>query len=458
MYRPSRLDGPPPLDIPGAYAEASGSEETTAPGIDRWWQMFGDDHLNSLVQKALSDNFDLRQAWSRLDAANALAEVAGASLWPQINLAAGASKSHTVVTAGGRRTSVRSDSRTATPAASYEIDLWGRLRSQRSAAELDAQASRSDLDAAAITLSASVTDVYFSLLEQRERRALILQQSKANETFLELTRLRFSQGQASALDVYQQQQQTAATTAELPLVESRLKVSQHQLAVLLGRTPGTDLTGARADMPALPPLPATGLPASLLTLRPDVRAAHIRVAAADQRLAAAIADRFPAVALSASLPFQATHTADLFRDFVWSIGANLSVPVVDGGRRRAEVDRNRAVKQERLDAYAATLLNALREVEDALVQERQQVAFLARVDEQVDLAQSTLREARSRYANGLSDYLNVLTALRSLQVLELRQIQERKHLLDYRVALCRALGGTWTNELTPPDREAGDTR
>ncbi len=139
----------------------------------------------------------------------------------------------------------------------------------------------------------------------------------------------------------------------------------------------------------------------------------------------------------------------MFVEFVWSIGASVSAPIVDGGMRRAEADRNRAVVTQRINNYASVLLAALQEVEGALVLERQQRSYLRRVDEQVKIARETLREARVRYVNGLSDYLPVLTALRSLQQLELLQLSQNRLLLEHRVRLYRALGGSWMNELEP---------
>lgn len=449
IYRP-RKSAAPPVDLPERFSEASEIDAVLAqaqPSPDRWWEAFGDDKLNELILRGLSDNFSLRQAWARLDAAIALARIEGAARWPQLNLDAGAARDVRAVDYGGGYVSFRTRRKAVTPAASYEVDLWGKLRFGTAAARLEARAGRRDLDAAAMTLAANVADVYFAIIEQHARIDLINQQSEVNKTYLDLTKLRFGHGQASALDVYQQRQQAALVSAELPLVKSRLEVLEHQLAVLLGQTPDTDLGVGRAVLPDLPAAPPAGIPAELLKRRPDVRAAELRAVAADHRVAAAIADRFPSLRLNASMPFQAAHFSNVFRVFVWSISAGLSAPIVDGGRRRAEVDRTRAVVAERMNNYAAVLLAALQEVEDALVQERRQLAYLERVDEQVKIAHETLREARASYVNGLGDYLPVLTALRALQQLELLQLREKKRLLEHRIQLYRALGGSWMSEL-----------
>ena len=443
-----REEAAAPVSVPEAWAEAVPAAEAAQPAPDKWWTAFEDERLDGLVAQALADNLSLKTAWARLDAARALARIEGSRLWPQVDLGVAAGHSHTASPAG--EGTVRSDTRSATPAAAYEVDLWGRLRSLRSAAELDAQASRADLDAAAMTLAANVAGLYFQILEQRAQLGVINRQLKTNNTFLDLVNLRFQQGQAVAVDVYQQRQLVARSRAQLPLVHAQLRLREHQLAVLLGQSPGTDVAGDAAELPGVPGLPATGVPSGLLKRRPDMRAAELRIIASDHRLAAAIADRFPSVRLTASLPFQAAKSAEVFKYFVWSLAGGASVPLVDGGRRVAEADRNRAVLRQNLNGYADTILTALREVEDALVQERRQAEYLTRVEEEVSIARDTLRESRSRYVNGLTDFLPVLTALRDVQRLELTIVAQRRLRLGYRVDLYRALGGSWMKNLTPP--------
>jgi len=444
----------PPVDVPASFVEAPEvhpSEQQVGP--DRWWEAFGDEKLNGLVEGALSDNFNLRKAWSRLEAAQATARMQGANLWPQLNLEAGISRTRSVVSTAGVDRTVRTNRRSVMPAASYEVDLWGRLRSLRAAATLDAAATRADLDTAAMSLAAALAEVYFSIIEQRARQELIEQQLKVNRTFLDRVRQRvvLEPDKVSALDVYQQEQQVAATEAKLPLVKMRRQVLEHQLAVLLGRPPGSVAEAEGSDIPDLPASPAAGVPSRLLKRRPDIRAAELRVLAADHRIGAAIADRFPSLSLSAALPFQAEHASDIFNDFVSSIAASVSLPVIDGGRRAADIERNRALMTERLDDYASVLLAALQEVEDALAQELRQAEYVKQVDAQVALAVKTHREARTRYLVGVSDFLRVLTAEQDLQRLELLRISEKKRLLSYRLQLYRALGGSWMSELAPPE-------
>jgi NodT family efflux transporter outer membrane factor (OMF) lipoprotein len=442
---------PPPVAVPEDFSQ-SGHPKTY---VDRWWRSFEDPALDGFVDQALSDNLDLLQAWARLEQATALARQAAAGHWPEIAIETGYGKSQSNFSGGDRlgSFSVTAERIPLTIGAAYEVDLWKRIASQKRGAVLDKEATREDTESIAMTLAAQVAEAWFSLVEQGAQKRLLSQQQETGQTFLELTRLRFSQGLASALDVYQQRQQLAATRAEVPLVESRREVFRHQLAVLVGNPPRALRPPARNAMPNLPPLPPTGLPTEILARRPDVRSAHLRLAAADHRVAAAVADRLPALRVGGETGYESRDSGDienLFDNWIWSVFANITWPVFDGGRRKAEVDRNKAVVKEQLSVYGQVVLRALQEVEDALIQERKQAEFLIELERQVQLARDTLREARMRYANGLSDYLPVLAALESLQTVERSQIVAQRQLLSYRVQLYRALGGSWTLELEAP--------
>ncbi len=442
---------PPPVQIPEGFS-ASGSPKAQE---ERWWVTFEDPALDGYVEQALEDNLDLAQAWARLEQATALARQAAAGLWPEISLEAGYSRSKSNFSGGSRlgTFSVTTERIPLTIGAAYEVDVWKRIASLKRGAVLDMEATREDLEAIAMTLAAQVAETWFSLVEQNAQKRLLEEQQETGQTFLELTRLRFSQGLASALDVYQQRQQLAATVAEFPLVESRREVFRNQLAVLVGDPPLALVPPERDTLPALPPLPPAGLPSDLLTRRPDVRSAQLRLAAADHRVAAAVADRLPALRIGGETGYESQDSDEienLFDNWIWSVFANITWPVIDGGRRKAEVERNKAIVKESLGFFGQVILGALQEVEDALIQERKQAEFLIELEKQVQLARDTLREARMRYANGLSDYLPVLAALESLQTVERSQITAERQLLSYRVQLYRALGGTWTLALESP--------
>lgn len=434
----------PPVAAEGGFARTG-----DAVASERWWESFQDPGLNRAVDGVLTGNLDLRRAWARLEQASAILDGADASYWPQINANAELRRNRQAFPFGA----FLNTSYPLGLSASYEVDVWGRVAASSNAAELEFEATRQDLEAAAMTLAAQVTEAWFNLSEQHAQVALAKSQIDANRTALELVELRFEQGLVSALDVYQQRQLLVGSEAQLPLAEGRLEVARHQLAVLLGRPPREATAAPAGALPDPPPLPATGVAADLLERRPDLRAAAFRVAAADYRVAAAIANRLPTIRLSASTGFNAFWDASPFSNWIWSLAAGLTAPIFDGGRLSAEQDRNEAVMKELVAGYGQTLLVAMREVEDALVQEDTQRRHLEQLVVQTEVASAALREARERYTAGLSDYLPVLTAMSAHQAAQRSELAARRLLLSYRVQLHRALGGHWTQALSPPEEE-----
>jgi NodT family efflux transporter outer membrane factor (OMF) lipoprotein len=282
-------------------------------------------------------------------------------------------------------------------------------------------------------------------------------QLATNLTYLELVELRFRKSMVSALDVYQQKQIVERVKAEIPLVEAQEQLLLHELALLLGKPPRAAIQISSETLPSLSEIPATGLPADLLAARPDVRSAGLRLQEADWRVAVARADRLPAISLSANAGYEAAQLDLLFNNWILKLAGNFSAPVFDAGRRRAEVDRTRAVVDERLAKYRETVLTAIKEVEDALVSESKQREHIKALEMQTEAARKALEQAVLRYRKGIASYLPVLTQLLTVQGLERDLIQRQSELVIDRVSLYRALGGTWTQALRPDEgsNEAG---
>lgn len=447
----------PPVEMPESYEDEDGQaqledDEEPSQALGRWWKRFDDPELNVLMRRTLTENFDLHAAWARLKQADAAAVQAGAPLLPSLSGSVSARRNRFLFAGAfsGQATAVE-----ASIAASYEVDVWGKLHARAKAATLERDAARDDLESVAMTLSANVATTWFDLILQQARRELLEKQLETNELFLELVTLRFEQGQTAALDVYQQRQQVAATRSQLVLVTSAEKALRHQLAVLTGQAPGTLDVSAPDDLPQVPPVPEQGVPADLLFNRPDVRAARRRVAATDHRVGAAIADRFPALQLTASASLQHNSLSEQVLSPLWNLLADLMVPIFEGGRRRAEVERLKGVLHERVANYGNTVVTAIMEVQNALIREQQRRLSVEHLEEQVDASEKQLREARSRYSHGLSDYLPVLTALRTLQSAEQSLLEARRQLLTHRVDLYRAMGGDWPAMLERPVHRKG---
>ncbi len=446
----------PEVPVSNTYHHALDGERV----IGQWWQEFNNPALNTTVASALDNSLDLRQLWSRLAQAYAQARIEGAEVFPWVDLGGGAARTHQVDRdprdpfsgrAGSSTRITHTDRYFVSTGLSYEIDVWQRIAARRRAATLEYQASRQDLEASALLLTGSVVDAWFILQEQKALLALLQEQIEISQELLDLTEVRFGVGAGSAVDVLQQRQQLEATRAEIPIVRSRLNTAYNQLAVLLGTTPGAlDTRIPDGVLPDLPPFPQLGEPATLLVSRPDLRAAQLRLQAADFRVATAVAERLPRLVLDLSYEFSARSFSTVFRQEVGSLVGNLVAPVIDGGLRRNQVVRHKALTQELLDRFGQQYLQALLEIEDALVRERFQVELIANLESQIGLARSTLRESQSRYVNGLINYVTVLLAVQSLQGLQRRLISEKRFLLSNRAGLYRALGGHWTSELTAP--------
>ncbi len=424
--------------------------ERQAPVPDRWWQSFGDAQLDQLITQALAGNFSIQEAWARLKQVRAVAARSGALLYPDLFLEADGNAYRSQTDTGSSRTRLSGENYGLGVVSSYEIDLWGRIRSQQEADLLAAQAGRQDLSTAAMTVAADIAKNWIQAIAIQAQLHLLQQQLKNNQTFLQLVELRYRKAMVSSLDVYQQRQVVEQTRSLLPQYQERQSLLYNELALLLGKPPGSAIAVSQTDLPTLGPLPETGIPADLLARRPDIRSAGLRLYASQWRVAEARANRLPSIRLTAAAGYDSGGLEQLFDNWLLNLAGNLSAPLFDGGRRLAEVDRTQAVADELLTAYRRVVFTAVKEVEDALVRENKQRAHLTILDVQIETARRALEEAGRRYLNGVQDYLPVLTQLLTLQGLEQDRIQRQADLLISRISLYRALGGGWADKLAEP--------
>jgi len=438
---PDRSTSPP--DLPERFSLG----DVGATPEQRWWLGFSSPQLNTLIDAALAGNLSLRAQWARLEKAQAKAVQAGSTLYPSLSGDASASYAKTDSDSGG---SSEERSYSLGLAASYELDLWGRVRAGRIAADLNAAASREDLHAAAMTVAAEVATRWIALIAAQEEKDLLLKQLATNQTYLELVELRFQKSLASALDVMQQRQLVKRVQAQIPLIEMQERILHNELAVLTGRMPQELPDLSRETLPFLHDPPAGGVPAELLKNRPDIRAALNRLQAADQDLVVAQADRLPAIRLTGSAGYKGSEADHIFDNWLLNLAAGLTAPLLDGGRRRAEVEISTATVREQLSLYREVVITAVKEVEESLIREEKTREHIMQTEKQLDAAETALTEARARYVNGLIDYLPVLTQLLSVQGLEIDLVARNQDLLGARISLYRALGGTWADTLPPP--------
>ncbi|EMI18482.1 RND efflux system, outer membrane lipoprotein, NodT family [Rhodopirellula maiorica SM1] len=412
------------------------SQSGDLPVSERWWHEFGDPALDYHINQALESSFTLAAARQRLRAARAVARREASDLFPDVN---------GVADIGG----------TFGPGAdlqnfvfgfeaAYPLDLWGQIESRVEAERLRAAATQQDYRTVALTLSAEITRTWFSLIEAHAQLGLLDEQIKTNRTGLLLQESRFGLGLIRSPDVLRQRQLVEATLEQEVVAKARIEVLEHQLAVLVGQMPQSAQYDPGTKLPALPPLPATGLPSELLQRRPDVRRDYLAFAAADHDLAAAISDQYPRLSLTGSLLNVADSPETIFRDWFVSIGGQLIAPLIDGGQRKAEVARTSAVVCELFNRYGQTMLIAFGEVEDSLARERYQIERLGHLEKQLELARQAADQLREQYLlEPDTDYLAVLTAITAQQRLQREMLAAQLELRLIRVTLYLALAGSF---------------
>lgn len=435
---------PLPAVLPAEYAGTSAPSQSLTEG-ERWWEGFNDPQLNALMDEAFAANLDLRQAYARLEQVESLLGISVAAQRPALDLSAAGGRSRQSVPPTG---SLTADSYRLSLPASFEIDLWHKLASRSEAARLDFGASREELKGLYLSLSAQLADLYYLVVEQRAQLALTDHTIAAFSDTLERVEHRYREGLVPALDVYQSRQNLASARSRRPQFENVLASAEHALAVLLGRYPGPGSVQEPLELPQVLPAFPVGLPSQLLARRPDVEGRLLHLRASDARIAAAVAERFPALRLSGTYGGQSTELQDLLGsgNLFWNLLLNLTQPLYDGGRRAAEVERSRAVFRENLAGYHQSVLAAFRDVEDALAAARTGAERLQRLAEVETASAAALRLALDRYLQGLSDYLPILTAQGLHFDAQSQLLAARRQVIADRISLARALGGEWMEQ------------
>jgi NodT family efflux transporter outer membrane factor (OMF) lipoprotein len=417
----------------------SSADESSQPVPQHWVQTFGDPDLSALVQSALAENYDLKAAAARLDAAVAQARIDGSGLWPQISFNADHQQVQIRDAGFG---SARFGVFEALFSLSWELDVWGRIRDARQAALLDAGAVASDLNSARLSLAARIAQSYFDLAEARLQSEVAEQSVKDRRTIVQLVRGRFARGITNALDL--RLALTDLSTAEAQLTEARNQIQQvsRRLEVLLGRYPAGRLTEALALPEPPPDLPA-GIPSELLERRPDLIAAFDRLLATDSRVESARKLLLPRIVLTAAGGMRSTALTDLVdpRALAWNVVIGIMQPLFTGGRIRGEINLNEARAEEALNLYKNTALNAFREVEQVLAADewlREQEKALRHAVEQTEASRKL---AVYSYQLGIIEILTLLDSYRSTLSAQSAHISVKRQLLTNRINLYLALGG-----------------
>ncbi len=436
-----------PPELPENYLFES---EPTEVLPERWWESFGDLQLNRLQEQLLQQNLDLRQALYRLEQLEALQRINAASLWPSLNLGASASRDKS----SGSGEPILSSNQRISLAASYEVDLWKRLSDKVTAARLRAEAGQLEVQTLLLSLTANLAEQYFIAAEQRAQLQLVEGQIGHYHKLIDTIGERYKAGLAEAREYYQARQNLARAESVLPQFRTEIARAEHTIALLLGQLPQNDLT--RIDqLPEITSVIDVGQPGDLLTRRPDIAAALNNLYAADRELAAAMADQLPKVNLNATLYYSWTQLArgDINGSF-WSLALGLTQPLIDGGRRAAETDRQLALREESMLGYQKAILTAVKDVETALHAERNSAERQKWLLTQREASRKELDHSRANYRYGLLRSQDLLASeIRYLETSSLVLTSHRQWLSN-RISLARALGGSWMNAELQQQRAA----
>jgi NodT family efflux transporter outer membrane factor (OMF) lipoprotein len=442
----------PALDLPRSWA-GTGSAEASPEHLALWWHALEDPDLDRLVDQALAAAPDLDLARARLRQARASRAQAAGAYYPSLTASAGASRSGGTTATGTSGTGSiggtgsfgqLEQSGTLYQAgfdASWEIDLFGGTRRSVEAAEADLGSREADLNNARVTLIAETAENYVAVRSDQQRLVIARSNLASQSETLQITEWRYQAGLASSSDVEQARTNRAQTRARLPDLESDLASAYDRIATLLGRNPGeirAELVEART-LPEVPASMASGIPTDLLRQRPDVAAAERTLAAETARVGQKEAQRYPSLTLDGSLAWEAFGTGSLSR----SISASLSETLFDGGRLKAQVDAQDAVREQAYFTYVKTVRGALEEVENALA------AYAASRD-RIDARRTAAASARSAaelirrtYQTGLADFQKVLDAERTQLSAEDDLASAEATQVTALVKLYKALGGGW---------------
>jgi NodT family efflux transporter outer membrane factor (OMF) lipoprotein len=439
----------PAVSVPRHWSnERSKPPQQTFTSLARWWRRLDDPLLNALIDDAVQANLDVAAAKARIREARALLRQSGGALFPQISGSGSATINRTgagTVSNGFGATAYNQFQ--AGFDSSWELDLFGANRRAVEAATYNVEASEDDLRATLLTLIGDVASYYIDARGYQARAALARRTAVSQRATAALTQDKLDAGSASAVDTAKAVALAASTESNVPSYDASGKQAVHRLGVLLGRDPSAlDARLARAMPIPAPRLPLPkGIPADVLTMRPDVRKAERRLAQYTAKIGQAEAALYPDVSLSGSVSTTALNLGDIGKNSTigWSVGPALSVPIFNGGKLRAAVEVAEAQRDEYDVAWRGAVLTALEDVENAIVSLAQERIRIRSLHESAARYGEALRLSRALYENGTSSFLDVLDAERSQFSAEDALLQSRVSVAKDYVALAKALGGGW---------------
>ena len=446
-------------DVSDSYAYAPGTEPLPLPEVSHWWRTFGDETTTDLVELALANNTDLRAAAARVLEAEANLQRAGGARLPQVDYGGGATKQRiSFVLPNIGRQSIESTTYSYDLGVAWQADLFGRLKRTQQSTWASLLAQEAAQEAVVHSVVASVVRARVLVATAAWALDITRQITASWESTTRTVERRYRAGISGAVELHLARENLASARASEAVIEAQLEQARLALDVLVGRRPGGAemLPNTLPQLPSLDPVPL-GLPAALLDRRPDLRQAEMQLAASTFGVGAAIANLYPDLSLTGSVGGNADAINDLnFSDLVYNIIANLTGPIFTGGQRRADVDAARARAEQAAAGYAGAVLNALREVEEALVLSESTVEAFNLTTERVGEARAADRIAKQRYQRGVESLLTVLETERRLRLAEQAIITSTAEVWNARIALFLALGGDWGTETALPAPQSAE--
>ena len=438
----------PAVDVPTAWRLSEKEAKDLAQTA--WWEQFNDPILNNLITVALRENKDLMIAAARIEEFAARYGIARADFFPQVSANGQYSRQQiselgaNPITPGYQTTT---DSYSATLNASWEIDLWGKIRRSNESAKAQLFANEEARRGTILTLVSNVAAAYINLRDLDRQLEISLRTTKSREESYSLFKERFNGGLISDLELSQNRSQYEEARATIPGLQKVIIQQENGLSLLLGRNPGPILRGKTIDTLSLPAVVA-GLPSDLLERRPDIRQAEQTLVAANAQIGVAKAAYFPAISLTGYYGSASSDLSDLFKGpaKVWQYNVPITMPIFTAGKIASGVRVAEAVQQQALIGYQQAVQNAFRDVNDALADQAQTSKQLADQKSQVDALRQYAGIARLRYDNGYTDFLTVLDAERSLFNAELAYTQTQGTLHLAMINLYKSMGGGWIRE------------
>ena len=416
-------------------------------GNAAWWGQFQDPVLDGLIQEALKENKDVQIASARVEEFLGRYSTARAPLFPQVNAGAAAGRSRATEmgpTPLSALTENPAGSYSTYAGASWEIDLWGKLRRANEAARADLLSQKANHAAVILTLVTSTASAYVNLRNLDKQLEIARSTAQSRKASYDLLQLRFREGWISELELSQVKSEYEQALSTIPLLEKVIAQQENALSVLLGRNPGPIPRGKKMDDLMLPAVPA-GLPSDLLAKRPDILQAEQTLIAANARIGVAKSLYYPSISLTGTFGVSSTDLSNLFTGpaRAWNWTVPITVPIFTAGAIRGQVKSAEAIQQQALLRYQQTIQGAFREVEDALIDQHRSRQALDIQTMQVESLRKYQQMARLRFDNGYTSYIEVLDAERSLFNAQLAQAQTKGALFQALVNLYKATGGGW---------------